>query len=390
MCSRGLRHRRPRQPVIERRQRNGGSVRWRVRWRGPDGSQHSKSFRTQREAKTFESNRVALRGAWIAPNQGALKLSEIWPSYIAAQTHAKPSTVSGYTYIWHAYIEPEFGSWSVNQIQFADVAGWIAHLSSMKGPATTRKSYRVLSMLLEWSVRAKYVARNEAVGVRLPRQTTKLPRVADVSTVERLASTVPPPARDMILLLGYTGLRWGEAAALRVCDVNLARRRLTVSRNFVEVEGKLRLGTPKSHRSREVPIPLRLLDLLSAGTHGRGPEEILFARENGSPWRNSNFRRDSQWAKSTATVGIPGFRIHDLRHTAASLMIESGASVVDVAAVLGHASSHTTLTIYAHLIGARLDQVADQLDRKIADSCGPNVAHGEIQDVNRRPQERGK
>ena len=99
---------------------------------------------------------------------------------------------------------------------------------------------------------------------------------------------------------------------------------------------------------------------------------------------------DSHWQKATDAAGLPGFRIHDLRHTAASLMIESGASVVDVAAVLGHASSHTTLTIYAHLIGARLDDVAARLGTAIETSCAQNVPMASDPAMPSTNRQRGK
>jgi integrase len=244
--------------------------------------------------------------------------------------------------------------------------------------------------MLDWSVAARLLSRNQAVGAKLPRYTPKLARAASVESVHRLAELVGPSARDLVLTLAYTGMRWGEATALRVEDIDLGRRRITVCRSFVEVDGELRLGTPKSHRSRQVPIVSILAEILHQNMAGKGLDELVFGRANGSPWRNSNFRRDAKWDWATKEAGLPGFRIHDLRHTTASLMIESGASVVDVAAVLGHASSHTTLTIYAHLIGARLDDVAERLGTTIAKSRAQNVPTGGIEGPDRDPQKRGE
>jgi integrase len=183
-----------------------------------------------------------------------------------------------------------------------------------------------------------------------------------------------PPAGDLIRFLAYTGVRWGEATALRCGDVDLADKRIHVRRTHVELSGRLMTGTPKSNRTRQVPIVRPLAPLLEELIAGRDPTDLVFTTANGLPWRSSNFRRDGAWTAATQVVGVSGFRIHDLRHTAASLMIASGASVVDVASVLGHASSHTTLTAYAHLIGGRLDDVSDRLTAAIQSGCGQNMA----------------
>ena len=266
--------------------------------------------------------------------------------------------------MWRTHIEPAFGEWPVGRVRFNEVSAWVVSLNRVRSPATTRKAYRVLSLLLDWSVASGLTIRNEAAGVRLPRQTTHRAQATSAETIERLADAVRPPANDLVRFLAYTGLRWGEATALRVGDVDLRRRRMTVSRTHVEIHGRLETGTPKSHKSREVPIIESLVATVTERMAGRDRADLLFTKPRPP---------DSDWLRATAAAGIPGFRVHDLRHTAASLMIESGANVVDVSAVLGHANSHTTLTIYAHLIGARLDDVAAKFDATIASSRVQNA-----------------
>ncbi|MGJ9412718.1 hypothetical protein ACHAAC_08395 [Aeromicrobium sp. CF4.19] len=86
-----------------------------------------------------------------------------------------------------------------------------------------------------------------------------------------------------------------------------------------------------------------------------------------------NVRRNSRWSETVDAVGPPGIRVHDLRHAAASLMLVR-ASGVDVAAVLGHANSHTTLTVHAHLVGSRLDDVSTRLNRLLEAPHGQEAA----------------
>jgi integrase len=111
---------------------------------------------------------------------------------------------------------------------------------------------------------------------------------------------------------------------VRACDVDLGRRRIDVHRAFSDVGGHVVLGTPKSHQSRTVPVPSFLARELAAVLDGRKPDDLVFTMPGGSRMRVSNWRR-ATFLPARARAGISDrFRIHDLRHTAASLMIQSG------------------------------------------------------------------
>jgi integrase len=99
------------------------------------------------------------------------------------------------------------------------------------------------------------------------------------------------PWRVFVLLLGYTGLRWGEATALRVCDVDPARRRIDVPRAFSDVGGRVVLGTPKSHQSRAVPMPRFLAREIAAVTTGKDADDLVFTMPRGTALRLSNWRQ---------------------------------------------------------------------------------------------------
>lgn len=88
--------------------------------------------------------------------------------------------------------------------------------------------------------------------------------------------------RVFVLLLGYTGLRWGEATALRVCDIDLGRRRIDVRRAFSDVGGRIVLGTPKSHQSRTVPIPRSMAREVSLAVSGKEPDDLVFTMPGGA------------------------------------------------------------------------------------------------------------
>jgi integrase len=170
------------------------------------------------------------------------------------------------------------------------------------------------------------------------------------------------PWRLLILLLAYTGLRWGEATALRVCDIDFARRRIDVRRAFSDVGGRIVLGTLKSHQSRTVPVPQFIATEIAAAVTARRPDDLIFIMPSGSVVRLSNWR-GAVFLPARNRAGLSDrFRIHDLRHTAASLMIQAGYPPKMLQEIMGHASITTTLDLYGHLYPGEMDRYAARLD----------------------------
>jgi integrase len=95
--------------------------------------------------------------------------------------------------------------------------------------------------------------------------------------------------RALVLVLAFCGLRWGEAAALRVKRVDLMRRRITVAESMTEVRGRLTWGTPKSHQTRSVPVPKFLAELLTDLIAGKARDDLAFTTLTGKPLRNLNW-----------------------------------------------------------------------------------------------------
>jgi integrase len=163
----------------------------------------------------------------------------------------------------------------------------------------------------------------------------------------------------LIRLLGYSGLRWGEAVALGWENVDTARRRIHVKAAATEIGGRLEWGTPKTHEVRTVIVPGFVIDDL--GPPGDG---LVFTAPKGGPLRHSNFTRDV-WAPACEVSGMPeGLLIHDLRDTAASLAISAGASIKAVQRMLGHASAAMTLDTYGSLFTEDLEDLADRMESR--------------------------
>jgi integrase len=169
--------------------------------------------------------------------------------------------------------------------------------------------------------------------------------------------------RLQVALLAYTGMRFGELTGLNVEDVDLKARRIRVRRSITQVGGKLIEGNPKTAAGRRsIPIPQRLLPILSARLKGRRPGEPAITSPMGSRLSLENWTRSVRWRKAIVEIGRPALRVHDLRHTCASLARRAGADLRLLQKTMGRASITVTADIYAHLYDDELDDVASALD----------------------------
>ena len=235
------------------------------------------------------------------------------------------------------------------------------------GPSGIRQSVFVMSAALDHAVRSGRIRSNPAPVWACPGPSAAITSSSLMARSSRWPSQLAP-WRLLILVLGYTGLRWGEATALRVCDIDFDRRRIDVRRAFSDVGGRVVLGTPKSHQSRTVPVPRFVAVELAAAVVGKRPDELVFTMPGGSVMRLSNWRLVTFEPARTRAGLSDRFRIHDLRHTAASLMIQAGYPPKMLQEIMGHASITTTLDLYGHLYPGEMDRYADRLDQAATDS----------------------
>jgi integrase len=173
-----------------------------------------------------------------------------------------------------------------------------------------------------------------------------------------------------MLLVTFASLRWGEAIALRRCDIDLDARTVSIRRQYVELSGQLVIGPPKSRAGvRVVGIPRSVVAPLRehlAAYVGVDSAALVFTGPRGGVLRRGNFRRGSGWAAAVAKLGVPGLHFHDLRHTG-NMLAAPGASLADLKARMGHPSARAAM-IYQHATAAADQAIADALDKKISKS----------------------
>ena len=263
----------------------GGETLYRVRYRTPDNrSTQKRGFTTKRDAEQFAATvEVAkMRGEYVAPSVGRSTVADLGPAWLGRQSgHVKPSTDRAYENSWRIHVEPVWGRWRINEIRYTDVAAWIADLGAKRGRATVVMAHQVLARILDDAVRDRMLASNPARGVKLPKAKPRRNVYLTAEQLERLADE-SGRYRSLVLLLGVGGLRWGEAAALRVCDVDFLRRRVELHRNAVEVGARFEVGTLKSNKNRAVVLPAFVMDALAQTAAGKERDELLWTSKTGS------------------------------------------------------------------------------------------------------------
>jgi integrase len=341
--------------------------RWRARYRDPSGRERARHFARKVDAErwlvSMESTKH--RGEWIDPAMSRITVGDWSQRWIDGQSQLKPQTRERYRNIVRVQIVPEWEHVRLSAISHADAVAWVAKLvSDGYAASTVRQIHRVFSLMLDLAVRDGRLPRNPAAGVRLPRAAKGEPVFLSHTQVEELARACPG-YELFVRVLAYTGMRWGEATAVRVRRVDLMRRRIEVEHTAVELNGEMTYGTPKTHQRRSVPLPRSLVDELARHIAGKRPDDLVFTTPRGEVMRNHNFR-SRVFAPAAKKIGMPGLTPHDLRHTAASLAVQAGANVKAVQRMLGHASAAMTLDVYAGLFNDDLDVVADRLDAAAA------------------------
>lgn len=349
--------------------------RYRVRYRRPDNKQTDKrGFRTKREAENFLATveTSKLRGEWVDPTRSRVRLSDVAEAWYASKIRVKPTTRSGYRNSLDKHVLPEWGAVRIVDIDHAGIQSWVARLAATLSASSTRQVYLVLSGTLAFAVRDGRLARNVAADIQLPRLSKSERQYLSHTQVHELADETAEWS-TLIRLLAYSGLRWGEVAALRPADVDQANRIVHVRRAVADVRGTLVWGSPKTHEQRTVPYPSLLDEGISNHVADGRRHDLVFSTRNGAVLRGGNFR-SRVFAPAVARLhlaspaGFPQITPHDLRHTAASLAISAGANVKILQRMLGHASAAMTLDVYADLFPEDLTSVSIALDRAARDS----------------------
>jgi len=360
---------------------------WRARYRDAAGKEHARHFGRKLDAQRWlDGVTTAVQtNTYIDPGRARVLFRDVAAQWLAGKVNLKPTTRARYEGVLSVHVLPRWGAAPVSSVEHGAVQAWVAELSAggLSG-ASVRKAYGVFSGALGLAVKDRRLPSNPATGVDLPPLNEGRRLYLTVDQVEDLADAAGR-GRLVVLVLAYCGLRWSELAGLQVASFDLLRGRVQVTHAVTEVNGGVLVwGSPKSHERRAVPVPRFLADELAAAFVGASLDRLAFPAPGGGVLRNRSARR-AWFDSAAAAIGEPALTPHELRHTAASLAVSSGAHVKAVQRMLGHKSAAMTLDRYADLFDADLDDVASRLDglarhvrQRRADSVRTRVATSQV------------
>lgn len=366
--------------------------RYRVRYRTPDRRQtDERGFKTKQDAEAFAATVEVekLTGSYVSPSAGRITLGEVAELWIAGKVNLSASTASRYRSALDVRILPTFRTKPIADLTRERLRRWVSEMSATSSAATVRKNVGVLSQILDQAVQDSRLVSNPASGLDLPKLEHEGGRYLTVHQVDLLAKAADRNAL-FVYVLAYCGLRFGEAAALTVADVNLERRRLRIHRSATVVDSKIVVSTTKSNQARDVPVPGFVVDLLRMRVKNCSPDALVFPDTRGGYLRAGNVRR-RWWDKAVKTTAVPeGHAARAAAH--GGVAGDPGANIKTLQRMLGHSSAALTLDRYGHLFDDDLGMIADRLHdlaRPGSDSqdssgeCGQNVGTNEKEPPSR-------
>ena len=344
---------------------------YQVRFRDESKKQRAKTFARKKDAEAFEAKVVTevKNGTWLDPVVAHVNLEDIWVDFYELKQGKKKNTLIDYENIWRLHLAPRWGEVAVIRVNQIEFDKWV--IAKKLSPQRISKIHLVMSMLLDHAVKRKNLKHNplkDALGRRskanLPTASVEI--ATNFLTLGQLMKVAERAGfyRDVVLVLGLCGLRWGELVGLQVKDLNVSAGTLTIRRSLVEINGKLEESTTKSHRWRIVHLPEILQIACHRWVFDKNQDDPLFHTEEGTFLRNTNFTR-RVFIPALKAAEVKKIRIHDLRHTAASIAISAGATPNMVKEMLGHSDVQLTMRVYAHIFEADREKVAANVNRAV-------------------------
>ena len=334
---------------------------------------------------TLETDKV--RGDHLVHGGGRVTLAEWieqwWPSYeIALKSSARVSSRG----IRDRYLLPMLGDHELDDLDPVTVQRWVADLRAGRQPVRAHKTHKtpraakplsrktaanahgLLHKILDEAVAQRLIRANPCVRTKLGQKTHHEMVFLTEQEADRLVKATREHYRTLVLTLLGTGMRWGEAVGLRVKDVDLLGKRITVQRNLQELAdtGEQVEEAPKTAAGRRgLAITASLAEALVPLVVGKEAGDHVFTAPMGGDVRYRVFWPVFDAAREAA--GIPACRIHDLRHTHAAWLISSRirGGLTAVQRRLGHSSIRVTSDLYGHLMSEVDDDIVAALDARM-------------------------
>ena len=357
-----------------RKRANG---RWQAYYMGPDQAFHRApstfDAKVDAEAWLASERRLMQNDEW-SPSKSrrarVVRSTEMFGPYAEAwleQGELKPRTRALYRRLLDRFILPAFGEVSLRDITPQVVRTWHSGLDSSR-PTQRAHTYSLLRSILSTAVTDEILASNPC-RVRGAGSAKRVRSIepATLGELEVLLEKIPAPYRALVLIGAWCGLRFGEVSELRRKDVDLKAKTIHVKRGVVRIGKEVTVGKPKNIAGvRDIAVPPHLLPILEQHLKEHvalGREALLFpsVKDPDVQVHTNTLRR--HWLKARLAAGRPDLRVHDLRHTGAVLAAQSGATLAELMARIGHSTPQMALR-YQHVARGRDAEIAARMSKE--------------------------
>lgn len=325
---------------------------WRARYLTPDGK--------KRSAGTYTHKRMAERKGAAAEDNAHKFLNRDsdaskrtwgdWCDHWWSTRDVAPSTLVTERAVLEKHLRPKWGKVALKDITRHDVRAWVAELRA-KGlsPNSISRYLTIFTGSLSAAVDAEILSAHPASNIKFDRGEVDAQRYLTHEEEDRLMAVLSERDRAVVNLLLYTGMRWGEMMGLQIKRVDLKRRNIRIAEAWDSTTKTLR-SYPKGRHVRDVPIFPDTVPHLEALIDGRTDGFAVADRLEIHNWRNR------VWNAALEDAELGHVRIHDMRHTYASWLLQNGVPLAEVGKLLGHTSPATTQR-YAHLADTPRDHI---------------------------------
>lgn len=332
-----------------------GPIRYKVRYRTPEGDNRSKSFEKFAEARVFAASIEAelAKGTWIDPKTAQITFKEYAEIWQSLQIHRRTTEEQVNRHL-KKWIFPTIGHMPLASIRRTTIQALVKKLEKELAPSTIEVVYAWVSSIFKAAVMDERLPKSPCIKIKLPKTDQSELVIPTLEQIHLLVGALPRWYRAPVMVSAGTGLRMGEIFGLGSQHVNwLSDPSIQVERQLLSPDkGGVFLGPPKTDSSyRRVPIGETVKAILAQHlaefpvTHEWG---LLFTSRSKTAVHRSNI--GTAWVTARKNAGLPeSFTFHGLRHFYASALIHHGESVVTVQKRLGHKTPEETLRTYIHL-----------------------------------------
>jgi len=357
---------------VRERTRADGSTSYAVLWRDADtGKQTSYNQTSKTEAERFKRLVEANGNSLTAVERilekvviGGPTVAENMERHIEMLTRAGPDQIERYKNAIKNHFSERLGKLPVAAVEHEDIVLWVKYMQGKKykgkpySAKTIGNHHGLLSASMETAIRLRRRGDNPCKGIQLPRDESIKEKMYFMTAQESLAVVLAHPKRyqPLMAFLRGSGARFGEATALygRDFHFDIQQPMVRIEKAWKRDEnGRFYIGPPKTKKSRRtISLSPSLVASLRPAIEKAGPDGFVFTTTYGGPIRHSSFYEFWEGALTKLGYGKAGERprIHDMRHTHASLMLGAGMSPFELSRRLGHESIQTTIDRYSHLV----------------------------------------